>query len=199
MLNALARKVGKMYNNYGENDFSKETDTAKTISATTKTEVNSMPVLYMLIGVPCSGKTTFRHKYFGKSFVHLSTDDIIEEVAKLHQMTYSQSFQMLIGPAQEMVNKLAENAIKAQKPVVWDQTNLTVKGRKSKLDLFRGYYRVGYHFVTPKPVVLETRLNEEYRKNNKIVPPEVIARMAQQLEEPTLDEGFSEVNTFSDG
>jgi len=153
-----------------------------------------MPVLYMLVGIPCSGKTTFRHNYFGRQFVHLSTDDIIESVADLHNKSYTEFFPLAIDPAQKLVENLAKKAVEQQKPVIWDQTNLSAKSRARKLEMFLGYYKVAYVFSVPKN--LEARLNEPHRRANKFISRDIIDRMIVSFEEVTKEEGFDEITVF---
>ncbi len=157
-----------------------------------------MNKLYMLVGLPCSGKTTFREIHFPRTeYEHISSDDTIERNATMLNMKYFEIFPDLIDFAEKINRIKAEQAVKKQHSVVWDQTNLTVKSRAKKLALFpETYYKIAYIFNQPSEEVLKERLNEAYRKHNKMIPELVLERMIKSFEYPIQDEGFSEIRNI---
>ena len=58
-----------------------------------------MATVYVLIGLPGSGKSTFRDKHIAANptieFVTCSTDDLIEEFAAKEGITYDQAFKKI--------------------------------------------------------------------------------------------------------
>jgi predicted kinase len=147
-----------------------------------------MPTLYMLVGVPGSGKTTWI-KNNKHDAVVLSTDNYIERAAEKHGKTYSEVFQDTIGYATEQMEKDLLQAVRNERDIIWDQTNLTAKARKSKLSRVpKSYKKVGVYFSVPQD--LRDRLAS---RPGKTIPEPVILSMINQLQPPTKEEGFDEI------
>lgn len=144
----------------------------------------------MLIGVPAAGKSTWRANHPAiKDAVVLSTDDKIDAFAAQHGMTYTDAFEQTISVATQEMNRDLANAIKHDRDIVWDQTNLTASARRKKLrNIPSHYYKIAIYF--PVPSDLETRLAS---RPGKTIPMEVMNRMLDQIEKPTFDEGWDEI------
>lgn len=152
-----------------------------------------MPSLYMLVGVPGSGKSTWRAHANLNHAVMLSTDDWIEAKAASQGKTYSEVFDSEVGAATQSMMRDLAGAIKADQDIVWDQTNLTAKSRARKLRQIPASYRkVAVFFPNPSPEELARRLAG---REGKTIPAGVIKSMISQLEMPTTAEGFDEVIT----
>ena len=150
-----------------------------------------MPTLYMLIGVPGSGKTTWI-KNNKHDAVVASTDLYIERYAMKTGKTYNDMFKELIGAATDQMNKDVAHAVQEKKDIIWDQTNLTAKSRKSKLSKIpKDYRKVAVFF--PVPSDLRDRLAS---RPGKTIPDPVILSMINQLQPPTKEEGFDEIVAF---
>jgi predicted kinase len=147
-----------------------------------------MPTLYMLIGVPGSGKTTWIKGHRGNAVV-LSTDDKVEAEAERLGKTYSDVFQSIIKQATREMNDDLNDAIREKRDIIWDQTNITRKSRKGKLDKIPGDYRKVAVFF-PVPPDLRERLAS---RPGKVIPEPVIISMINQIEPPSKDEGFDEI------
>ena len=146
-----------------------------------------MPNFYMLIGVPASGKSTWREQHTGNALV-ISTDDLIEQWATAHGVTYNEAFKDNIKTATQIVNGLAREAFAAGQDVIWDQTNITKKSRKSKLALVPPHYRkTAVFFATPPEEEWQRRLNS---RQGKSIPEHVLDGMVEMLETPDVDEGW---------
>ena len=146
-----------------------------------------MPTMYMLIGVPASGKSTWREKYKGDALI-ISTDDLIEAYAADHGMTYNEVFKEQIKIATEVVKVEVQKAFAADKDVIWDQTNITKKSRASKLAMVPEHYRkTAVFFATPLEEEWQRRLNS---RPGKSIPAYILDSMVEMLEMPELDEGW---------
>ena len=146
-------------------------------------------IAYILIGLPGSGKSTVRREIQDTGMMIISSDDYIETFAKVAGKTYNEVFEEAVGFAQTYVNKTFEECIENRTSFVWDQTNLTKKKRRSIMSRIPKVYKKVAVFVnTP----LETCI---YRNNlrQRSIPENVIVNMSNQLEVPSLDEGFDEV------
>lgn len=149
-----------------------------------------MPTFYMLIGVPASGKSTWRARLSEHiDFVAISSDDKIENYAKSLGLTYSDVFKHVIRDASKKMEDDLKHAICENRNIVWDQTNLTAESRRKKLmNIPAHYYKIAVYF--PIPEDLDARLASRQGKN---IPSNVMENMKSQLEIPTLDEGWNEV------
>ena len=157
---------------------------------------------YMLCGLPGVGKSTWIHGLESElrnehyplndtDIVVISTDDIIEGLGVGYGMTYNELFDpVTYSFAEKMMYKIAKHYIdKKTKFVIWDQTNLTVKSRKRKIDMIPAeYHMICVYFEVPADH--QARLDNRAEKH---IPPHVIESMKKSLEIPTESEGFSEV------
>lgn len=149
-----------------------------------------MPTLYMLIGVPASGKSTWVKSNKGHAIV-ASSDDYIEQQAERLGSTYSDVFDDYIKLANNHAISSARQAFSDKQDLIWDQTNLTKNGRRNKLKMVpKDYKKVAVFFPTPHEDVLKKRLAGRTGKN---IPDYVITSMIKTLEKPTKDEGFDEI------
>jgi predicted kinase len=147
-----------------------------------------MATLYMLIGVPGAGKTTWIKNNKGNAVV-LSTDDYIEKVAAKQGLTYNDVFKDAMGGAVHNLKLNLKSAIANDRDIIWDQTNLTVKSRRDKLKMVPDNYRkVAVFFSVPND--LRDRLAS---RPGKTIPEPVILTMINQLTPPSKEEGFDEI------
>jgi predicted kinase len=146
-----------------------------------------MPTLFVLVGLPGSGKSTYiEEKNLRDNYTILSTDDIIQSVADTAGVTYNEAFSDNIKSATKHVNSLAERARENNNDVVWDQTNLTAKKRKKILDKFPGYQCIAVTFECPE----EIRQERLKSRPGKTIPKHVDDSMKENFEAPKWSEGF---------
>lgn len=138
-----------------------------------------MAKLYTMVGLPGSGKSTFAKHH--PNCVVVSTDEIRAELfgdaneQKEGNKVFAVAFERI-------ANALAEN-----KDVIFDATNVGRKNRKQILKRFEAVHIAVY---------INTSVEECKRRNAKrerVVPNEVIDRMASRLTIPTEAEGFNHV------
>lgn len=155
-----------------------------------------MPTLWMLVGVPGSGKSTWLDQQgFGRDTAIISTDQHIDAEAARQGQTYSEVFKGFVKRATSIMNADLAIAIKDGNDICWDQTNVTSKSRAAKLASVPNTYRkVAVFFPTPEPKELERRLAS---RPGKHIPWNILQGMASHLEIPTEDEGFDEVVVVS--
>ena len=111
----------------------------------------------MLVGIPCSGKSTYVEKlktipYWSNSVI-LSTDNYIEKVAQEHNTTYNEIFEDCISEATRQLELAFIMAKDRGENLIWDQTNISRKTRKKKLSKpsHRGSSRPSFlWYNTPK-------------------------------------------------
>ncbi len=155
----------------------------------------------MFVGQPASGKTTFMQSNeqgiintYGIGGA-LSSDAIIEEVAISRGLTYSEVFKDSIKLATAYVENMIGILSLEQRNFIVDQTNLTVKSRKRKLNLLihpQNYNKIAVVFNDTSEEDLNSRLKT---RDGKIIPEDIITNMRKSFEYPTVEEGFNKVMT----
>ena len=145
----------------------------------------TMPNLYVLVGVPGSGKSTWVSKQnWDNNAVYVSSDKYIDEYAASVGKTYSDVFASYIQDVEE--------ARAAGYDIVWDQTSTTKAARAKKLRMLASYRAVAVVFPTPAEEELNRRLKQRVGKN---IPSNVMKQMIDNFEQVELSEGFSEIIT----
>jgi predicted kinase len=150
----------------------------------------STPEAIFLVGIPTSGKSTFSSNSKYRDYIRVSSDDILQEIAKERQQSYNTVFKGSIRFAQIAMMKVLRKAVQENKSIIWDQTNLTKKQRREKLKHIPTHYKkTAVYFIIP----LETALKRNTERPGKVIPPEILERMIKDYELPTPEEGFDEV------
>jgi predicted kinase len=154
-----------------------------------------MSELVMLVGVPGSGKSTWvKENCDPMQFNLLSTDNYIDSVAEKEGITYNEAFSKHIKKATENMNNMAKNAFDNNRNVVWDQTNLSVKSRKAKLDMVPAHYtKIAVYFPAPSKDEHKRRLDS---RPGKTIPPHILKNMIESIQVPSHDEGFDRVLVY---
>ena len=154
--------------------------------------LETKPRLYVLIGVPAAGKSTWviDNQSWMSSMAYISTDQYVEEYAISQCKTYSEVFDDYMPSAIERMTDAVIDARESNRDIIWDQTSTTIASRKRKFRMLPNYYKIGVVFKTPDYNTLQERLQS---RPGKIIPPEVVHNMIINWEEPTLEEGFDEV------
>lgn len=150
-----------------------------------------MPKLYVLVGVPGSGKTTWvNSQEWAKDCAIISTDTYVEAYARSVAKTYSEVFEEFMPKAVDLMSKDVISAKAANKDIIWDQTSTTKASRYKKFVMLPMYYKIAVVFKTPEYDELKRRL---LSRPGKIIPTDVVGRMITGYEEPSQAEGFDEI------
>jgi predicted kinase len=149
------------------------------------------PKLYVLVGVPASGKSTWiQEQSWAYGCAYISTDQYVDEYAHEQGKTYSEVFDEYMSIA---VSKMANAVIVARsegKDIIWDQTSTTIASRRRKFDMLPDYHAIAVVFRTPPEKEWKRRLES---RPGKVIPAEVLESMVKGWEEPTEEEGFAEI------
>ena len=152
---------------------------------------NKQPKLYVLIGVPGAGKSTWaENQLWAKDCAYISTDRIIERYARWVKKTYTEVFGLYMPRAVNVMVKQVKHAREHNKDIIWDQTSTTVESRGNKFRLLPDYYAIAVVFKTPEKEELDRRLAN---RPGKIIPPNVVEGMICRWQDPTEEEGFKEI------
>ena len=150
-----------------------------------------MPKCYQLIGVPGSGKSTWVDKQaWAFSCAKVSTDKWVEIYAKEVGRTYSDVFADFMPTAVELMAKEVVAAREMNRDIIWDQTSTTVVSRAKKFRMLPDYEHIAVVFKTPEQDELMRRLKS---RPGKVIPKRVIETMIESWEDPTEEEGFTQI------
>jgi len=151
----------------------------------------STPKLYVLVGVPGSGKSTWvAHQEWADRCAYISTDLHVDRYAQSQGKTYNEVFKDFMPSAVKMMSDDVVLARSQGKDIIWDQTSTTINSRRKKFNMLPDYYAIAIVFKTPKTEELERRLSSRPGKN---IPKHVINKMINDWEDPTVEEGFKEI------
>lgn len=161
-----------------------------------KMEDLKRPTIYVLVGLPGSGKSTWiRNKEDAENFVIVSSDDEIDAYAKSVGKTYSEVFDSQIKSATKMMNAKFDDAIAQHKNIIWDQTNMTSKKRKAILSRVPNVYKKVAVVFQVDDNELADRLKYRAEKEGKYIPQHVLNSMRVSFEMPSRSEGFHHIET----
>lgn len=150
-----------------------------------------MPTVYVLVGVPGAGKSTWiRNQDWARDCAIVSTDAFVDQEAERQGKTYNEVFKDYMPTAVKLMADQVVQAREAGQDIIWDQTSTTVASRKKKFNMLPNYHAVAVVFPTPEPAELERRLASRPGKN---IPWAVMQGMVSGLKLPTEEEGFDEI------
>ena len=150
-----------------------------------------IPKLYVLIGVPGSGKSTWvKDQEWASDCAYVSTDIWVELEAQRLGKTYSEIFTDYMPKAVDLMAAQVIDAREQGKDIIWDQTSTTIASRKRKFNMLPNYYHIAVVFDTPSRIELNKRLAS---RPGKEIPDVVVDGMLASFEMPTEEEGFDEI------
>jgi len=147
---------------------------------------------HIIVGLPGSGKSTWiKENVFDPRVRILSTDNIIQDYADTHGMTYNECFEDQIGEATKTFFNSIIEAVKDGASFIVDRTNLNKKSRKRILDMIPDdYTKVCIYVKCSNMFIHEHRLQN---RTGKTIPSKIIDSMEKSFEMPTAAEGFKSV------
>ena len=149
------------------------------------------PTVYILVGVPASGKSTwYNNQTLCSNAVYVSTDYFVDQYAERVNQTYNEVFKSYMPTAVRLMTRVVVEARCARQDIIWDQTSTTVASRAKKLRMLPEYRTVAVVFPTPTVVEHARRLDA---RPGKSIPPLVIRSMIDGLVTPTCTEGFDKI------
>jgi len=182
----LFRKVIKFYecDHYGRiqevpEDISKVLEDLNNIYTT----LLSPKALTLLIGPPRAGKTTWVNKYITTAVV-ISRDAYVEAIGTGE--TYSEKWSSLSSKDHQHIDQLIQNdfnkAIKENKHIVIDMTNMSKKSRRKWLANAKNHLKIAKVFIEDTDTLLLRNTPD------KSISRKVIESMQRRFVIPTYDE-----------
>lgn len=155
-----------------------------------------MPKCTILVGVPASGKSTWIQEHMPMANI-MSTDIVIENVARSYSMTYNEGFKDLISFAEKVMWRHITWSIAEQVGFIIDRTNLSVKSRAKFIDKLKLHRYEIECVVFPLPGTDKLPIEEWNRRldsrSGKTIPEHILSSMIEHYEPPTETEGFSKI------
>lgn len=153
--------------------------------APNRAELVGMPTVYMAIGAPGSGKSTFRQQYFSEAVVH-SMDTLRHEWYDAEN--YARAFE-LSTQDKDFSNKVQKHfveCLKTGKTVFVDNTNSSSKQRRRYIleAKKKGYRVVAILF----PIALQTCIDRQQTRTDKSVPESAVQNIWNAISMPMIGE-----------
>jgi len=143
---------------------------------------SSKGTVILAIGLPGSGKSS----WFKRHNVRPLSSDLLREL--LFDDAEEQRFQDLVF---SNLRSMLKARLIARRPMNYvDATNLTPHDRHSWIKLAKdyGYDVQGLFFDVPLEICME-----RHQRRGRLVPEDIMRRMAAKLKPPTFEEGFSKI------
>jgi len=151
-----------------------------------------MADLYLMCGVPGSGKSTFLKNYVKKNTsIIISRDEIRFSLLREGEEYFSHENEV-VKIFWEKIN----NALAAGYDVFVDQTSITPRSRKWLLEHIKNYKNANIIWINE---TLETCLknNEKRKGTNRYVPIDTIINMKEKFVKPSFNEGFNKIYHYT--
>lgn len=152
--------------------------------------------LYLMCGIPGSGKSTYLKTRFIQPPVVISRDEIRFKIVKEDEEYFSHEKEVY----NEFINQI-QTALKFEAEVFVDATHLN-EGSRTKLlrSLGSSLKDVEVNVIWIKvPLEVALKQNENRKNTRAYVPTSVIRRMNSQLTPPTKEEGFEHIYIVENG
>lgn len=155
--------------------------------------------IYILVGPPASGKTTWIQKEFQGECHVISSDYWLEQIAIVEKTTYDGAFKYIKVADRLMWEEFDKVVSEGHTPIVVDRTNMSIKSRQRFFDRLRNFHKGhGYRihavvFSKPDDDEYERRLNS---RPGKTIPEAVVSGMLASYQPPTEAEGFATVQNI---
>ena len=170
-------------------DFSVLVDDVEDLSKHSRCFHGTPPIAYVLIGASGSGKSTFFSKLKGE-YDHFSLDSLRHEW--YDKDDYKKAFKLACEDKKFMdkANSKYAEMTRTGNNIVLDNTNTSKKRRANYIRQARarGYWVVGVIF----PIQLQTLLDRQKTRGDKMVPDDAVRRQYMTLGLPSYGE-FDEI------
>ena len=150
-----------------------------------KPETNILPTLFVLVGIQCSGKSTWARTLKVST---ISSDELRKEFP-----TYDNDkiFRELY--------KRANNALRLGCSVIIDSTAITIKSRRKMLNAIKvPCIKKAIIFNTPYEECRERLIKRNKEENSHKVPLEVQRKYLESFEVPFKEEGFEFIQLYNE-
>ena len=152
---------------------------------------SNLGTLYMMCGVPGSGKTTWIKNHMPKVAAHVSRDIIRFSMLGTDDEYFSKEVEVF----NEFCNQIKEN-LEKRIDVYADATHLNASSRAKVLNKVKAYAKKINAICIEESLITCLNRNDE-REGLAFVPHNAIRRMFYQYNTPEKREGFDEIIIFN--
>jgi predicted kinase len=151
------------------------------------------PEFTLLVGLPAYGKSSFVQELEQNSIMETAVVVCPDQIRmNIFGVEFNKDFEGMVWFA---TRTMVKTLLLQNRDVILDATNLSPLRRKEWIELGHDCNAtvIAHYFDTP--------FEECVKRNNKrdrVVPEDVMERMKNELEPPTVEEGFDEVLTTND-
>lgn len=158
--------------------------------------VQLKPKLYLMCGIPGSGKSTYLKTHFSQPPKVISRDEIRFSIVKEDEEYFSHENEVYA----EFISQIKE-ALKFEREVFADATHLNETSRAKTLRALGASLKdVEVNVIWVRvPVEVAIQQNENRKGTRAYVPRSVIRRMYSQMTKPSKEEGFDHIYVFENG
>lgn len=150
-----------------------------------------MADIFLMIGVPGSGKTTYAKKMLSNVTIpteYVSRDEIRFSLLKPGNKYFSKEKE-----TQKLFWERINNALSEEKSVIIDQTSLTPRARQWLfIHIDKNKYK-HIHAIWMDVPLEECLRRNKTREGRAFVPPDTIKSMYHNFIPPSYDEGFTTI------
>lgn len=143
--------------------------------------------VYIMCGIPGSGKSSFANKYAGAKSKIVSRDRIRFELVKPDEPYFSKEKQVFNQFVEEI-----NCALGCGYDVYADATHISIASRNKLIRQLGRCELVCVWLDVPLQMCIER--NEQRKGTRSFVPPNVITDMYEKFQKPELYEGFSKIH-----
>ena len=148
-----------------------------------------MSSVFMLIGIPGSGKTTYAKNILLKKYpsaVLISSDEVRNNNPSMEEKDIWVE-----------IYRLCKENIEKNIDIIYDATNITPNVRHRFDDKLKEYNlkyeKVAYYFITNTNSCYERVIKRNTKENERFLPPEVVLSYGAKIIPPSIIEGFSDI------
>lgn len=150
------------------------------------------PTLYLMVGIPGSGKTTFIKKHLTDNDVHISRDEVRFAIVPPDAEYFSQEDRVFA----EWINQICWS-LRSGFNVYADATHISPQSRAKTLRGINYLLKKEVEFNL-EAIVLNTPLDtclerNSYRTGRELVPEKAIKNMRNSFRFPEIQEGFTRI------
>lgn len=178
-------------------------DSLNLIESKNKVQVTKNNIIYLLVGPPCSRKSSWIKKQVNNLFI-INRDACVEQVGKRHgKNSYNSSYRLMQenDAIKKEVNSIYNNLVEFTKnsknmDIIIDNPNLKLKNRKYWMEALQNTHKIKIILFLNSYKDLKNCNNARLITMDKSVSEKGLKNKLMTFTYPLLNEGFDEIETI---